>query len=193
MLGIPMRLRIITDTSLHHPDELEGCIAWHDIEIQDLDDKYDLQAIGTARTGVVNSFYLSDKVRRTKHPDGDEIEPLHALILANDPHGLGLGLDVLYFSSVKISPERQGRNIELAVVLRVCDLMGMGCALAAINVEEPDHVAYWARIGFERTPGTSGLLHADLDREPPGIIEDEDTGSFHIVPHRRWGEPREDN
>jgi len=188
-----MRLRIITDTSLRYPDELEGYIAWHEIEIQDLDDSDDLQPIGTARAGVVNSFYLSDKVRRTKHPDRDEIEPLHAVILANDPHGLGVGLDVLYFTSVKVSQERQGRNIELAAVLRVCDLMGMGCAFAAINVENPGDVAYWARIGFERTPGTDGLLHADLDREAPRMIEDEDTGSFLIVPYSRWSESREEN
>jgi len=42
-----MRLRTVTDASLHHPDELEGYVAWHEIEVQDLDEDYDLDCVAS--------------------------------------------------------------------------------------------------------------------------------------------------
>lgn len=184
-----MRLRTVTDTSLHYPDELEGYVAWHEIEVQDLDENYDLETIGTARAGVVNAFYLNDKVRRTKHPDRDELEPLVPLVRECVAHEIGL--DVLYFTSIKIDEKRQGRNVELAVVLRACDLFGMGCSFAAIRAHTPEEIEYWAQIGFVKTPGSDDLLHVNLNEEPPAIIEDEDEGTFHLVPRfRRWVEQK---
>lgn len=96
----------------------------------------------------------------------------------------GKGQDVMYLYEVKVN-EGAPPGIDYAVVRRLADTIGTGCALVTFIAESDEEAKHWQRMGFERTEtdveGT--FLHLNLAHNNPRIARDDATGGFKVVPY----------
>lgn len=97
-----------------------------------------------------------------------------------DEYGNGVGSDVLYVDSLELRLDWHGRNVEEAVVRRVLDSWGQGCAIGAMAVKNAAEVSRWKMISFEvaqaSTSVEQGYVYMDLSLKHPRIAQADDDG-----------------
>lgn len=89
----------------------------------------------------------------------------------------------MYVSELSLEPAWQGRNIEVALVHRICDTLGGGCELAVIDYASEAKSQRWQRMGFTiTTPGQeTGYLHLPLAVRLARVVLDQNSASYRIV------------
>jgi len=91
--------------------------------------------------------------------DSGELEALSGLYFdgdwIRDEFAEGKGSELLYISELDIHEKWQNRNIELAVVRRICDTPGQGVNLRSSPYETDEELARRQKMGFEPTTSPS--------------------------------------
>lgn len=178
-----MKLTVTTEIDLEVRDQKSGYVTWLDVRVSD-----DVRAYGTARVALVHVGEIADaagEVWPALH--GTRLEPLHDVYFAHgwykDDYADGAGIDLLYIDHITIDEEHRNKNIDLAVVRRLCDTLGSGCQLAVVAYPNADEAPSWARLGFAvSTPGrVSGLMHMKLGYRHAQVVDATGTGDYEVV------------
>jgi hypothetical protein len=143
-------------------------------------------AIATARIALVHVGEIADA-----HGDiwralrGTSLESIHDLYFSQGWYKDdfdGAGIDLLFVERVVVDEHYRGRNLDLAVVRRLCDTLGSGCQLAVMPYRDPHEAAQWGRLGFAlTTPGrSSGMMHMKLGYRHARVVDANGSGHYEV-------------
>jgi len=178
-----MKLSVTTDIDLEVRDPKSGYVTWLDVKVSD-----DARTYGTARVALVHVGEIADaagEVWPALH--GTPLESLHDVYFAQgwykDDYADGAGIDLFYIDHITIDDEHRGKNLDLALVRRLCDTLGSGCQLAVVAYGDADRAAHWSRLGFAiSTPGrTAGLMHMKLGYRHAQVVDATGSGDYEVV------------
>lgn len=177
-----MKLSVTTDIDLEGPPK-SGYVTWLDARVSDGSRLY-----GTARIAIVHVGEVADAtgevwpaLHRTR------LEALHDVYFAQgwykDEYADGAGIDLLYVEHVTVDAEHRGKNLDLALVRRLCDTLGSGCQLAVLAYPTADDAARWGQLGFAiSTPGrTTGLMHMKLGQRQARVVDATGAGDYEVI------------
>lgn len=177
-----MKLSITTNIDLEGPPK-SGYVTWLDVRVSDA-----AQVHGAARVALVHVGEIADaagEVWPALH--GTRLESLHDVYFAQgwykDDYADGAGIDLLFIEQITIDEEQRGRNLDLALVRRLCDTLGSGCQLAVVAYPDAERAAHWAKLGFAiSTPGhTAGLMHLKLGYRHAQVVDATGSGDYEVV------------
>jgi hypothetical protein len=160
-----------------------GYVTWLDVRVSD-----GSRAYGTARIALVHVGEIADaagEIWPALHKT--RLEAIHDVYFAQgwyqDEYADGAGIDLLYIDHITIDDEHRGKNLDLALVRRLCDTLGSGCQLAVVAYGSADRAAHWARLGFAiSTPGRpSGLMHMKLGFRHAQVVDATGSGDYEVV------------
>ncbi len=179
-------LKLGTEIPLAEPNAEFGFITWLDVTIREFDSQ-NLAPVGTARVAVIHcgeALNHGVSMHDVLDQDSEGLGVLDGIFFDDgslkDDYGNGVGSDVLYFDSLELRLDWHGRNVEEAVVRRVLDTWGQGCAIGVMPVKNIAEISRWETIGFEvahaPTSGEQGYLCMDLSLKHPRIAQTDDDG-----------------
>lgn len=177
-----MKLSVTTNIDLEGPQK-SGYVTWLDVRVSD-----GVRAYGSARIALVHVGEIADaagEIWPALH--GTRLESLHDVYFAQgwykDDYADGAGIDLLFIDHITIDEEHRGRNLDLALVRRLCDTLGSGCQLAVVAYPDAVQAAHWAKLGFAiSTPGRSaGLMHMKLGYRHAQVVDATGSGDYEVV------------
>lgn len=184
-------LRVIVETELFlgEPDVDGGLVTWFDVRVM-AGERAENVVIGegrVARIHVGEAANVGEPLYQVLDADSGDLEALYDVFFEEDwlqdQFAIGGGGDVLFVNQLDLEPGWEGRNIDLAVVRRLCDTIGEGCELAVMPYESESEVARWQRLGFILTTPDrqAGYLHLSLCAKAPRIVAtDHAFGSYRV-------------
>ena len=187
-----LRMHVSSNIALQEPDADEGLITWSSITVYYGDEPGEDERVGEAMVALVHvreAANTGQDLLAALDADSAELEALYHVYFQDDwikdQFLDGSGSDLLYVADIDLAPAYDGRNIDLAIVRRLCDTIGHGCGLAVIPYESKAEIAHWSRMGFSvSTPGKpTGWLHMMLGDRTARIAGPDDDGRFKIVPN----------
>jgi hypothetical protein len=179
-----MKLSISADIELDQAGNA-SYVTWLDIRIGDSPER----TYGMARVAIVHVGEIADA-----HGDlypalrGTKLEALCDAYFSEgwykDDFADGAGIDLIYVESIEIDASHQHKNLDLAMVRRLCDTLGSGCQLAVMPYRDALVAGRWGRLGFSlTTPGrTSGLMHMKLGYRHAQVVDATGSGDFEVLP-----------
>lgn len=177
-----MKLTVTTDIDLEGPHK-SGYVTWLDVRVSDEKGTY-----GSARLALVHVGEVADAAGDVwpalRHA---RLENLHDVYFQQgwyrDDYADGAGIDLLYIDHITIDDAHRGRNLDLALVRRLCDTIGSGCQLAVVAYPDADRAAHWSQLGFAiSTPGRpNGLMHMKLGYRHAQVVDEHGTGNYSVV------------
>lgn len=187
-----MKLSINAEISLGGP---HNYITWFDVCAYE---HTEAEAIATARVALVHVGEILDAEGELWPALRDtRLESLHDVYFAQewyrDEFADGAGIDLMVIDDVTIDATRQDRNLDLAIVRRLCDTIGSGSQIAVMAYRNALEATIWARLGFlSSTPGRpSGWLHLKLGQRNARVVSS-GPGTFEVLPTTiRWHRPSE--
>lgn len=175
-----MKLSISSDIDL---DGKGGYVTWLDVRVSD-----GKQSFGTARIALVHVGEIADAAGEIWPAlQGTKLESIHDTYFSQgwytDDFADGAGIDMLYIDHITIDPEHQGKNLDLALVRRLCDTIGSGCQLAVVGYTDALKAARWGKLGFEvSTPGKiAGTMHMKLGYRHANVVDATGSGHYEVV------------
>lgn len=169
-----MRMWITSQVGLEEPSAWGGLLTWLDIQIGDDDQDEDgLHSVcGRARVAIVHAGASGTTMWEVLDEESEELSALYARYFEGGwvkEEFEGIATDLMYVDELELDDAHKGRNIELAVVRRLCDTIGRGCAIVVVPYESDEQVELWQKMGFKVTepgvtPGTMHLLSAFVQR-----------------------------
>ncbi len=177
-----MKLTITSDIGLEGPEK-SGYITWLDVRVSE-----GKETFAHARVALVHVGEISDAAGDI-YPAlrGTALEAVHDVYFNqgwySEEFAEGAGIDLLYVESVCVDESWRGKNLDLAIVRRLCDTLGSGCQLAVMPYASALTAASWSRLGFTvSTPGRpSGLMHMKLGYRH-ARVEATANGAFEVHP-----------
>lgn len=186
-----LRIDISTTLPLDEPDTDSGLIAWISVRIYDCDDEdLDEKEVGSAFAAIVyvgQAANVGAAIHEVLDADSGELEALGDVYFDDewikDEFTDGIGNDLLYIADISLAPEYEHRNIEYAVVRRLCDTVGQSCGIAVLEYVSEAEINHWERIGFEvSTPGESaGHLHLKIAALRARVADVDGSGRFRVL------------
>jgi hypothetical protein len=167
-----LTLEIQTTLLLDEPTSDDGFVTW--LEAAVIDDSFTAEhtpKVGHVYVALVHVGMIVDAERSLRdvlHADSGELADLHHIYfeddwIRGDLVAGGKGTDLLYVSELELDISYVGRNVDVAIVLRLCDTLGAGCALAVVPYLADDDIQRWFDAGFKVTEpaqrGDVGYLH----------------------------------
>jgi hypothetical protein len=179
-------LKLDTQIPLAEPTASFGFINWLDISIREFDSS-NPAPVGHARVAVLlcgEALNHGESMHEVLEEDSEGLGVLDGIFFEDgslkDDYGNGVGSDLLYFDDLELRVDWHGRNVEEAVVRRVLDAWGQGCAIGVMPVKNADEASRWKRIGFvvaqEPSPTEQGYLYMDLSLKQPRVAQSDDEG-----------------
>jgi hypothetical protein len=177
-----MKLSVTTDIDLEGPAK-SGYVTWLDVRVGDERGCY-----GQARVALVHVGEIADaagEIWPALH--GTRLEALHDVYFSQgwykDDYADGAGIDLLYVESITLDEQYQGKNLDLALVRRLCDTLGSGCQLAVIAYGDAHGSTHWSRLGFSTsTEGrTAGYMHLKLGYRHAQVVDMTGSGQYEVV------------
>jgi len=152
------------------------------------------EPIGRARVAIIHvneALDHGENLVEVLDADSGELEALSGVyfedgILLPKFAEDAIGANVLYIADVFIDEEWRRRNVDFALVRRLCDTLGAGCALAVLPYETEAEEEQWGRMGFQITEPAAkggGYMHLPLGLRNPRVVDREHTGRFRVVPN----------
>jgi hypothetical protein len=187
-----LRINVSASIPLHEPGAAEGLITWFGVDVYYGEEENEEELIGEATVALVHvgeAANTGQDLLEALEADSAELEALYHTFFQDDwikdEFVDGSGTDLLYVADLEIAAACDGRNIDLAVVRRLCDTIGHGCGLTVIPYESKAEVAHWSRMGFVMsTPGEStGWLHMTMGDRKARIAGPDGEGRFKVVPN----------
>lgn len=177
-----VRLRFTTETRLDEPDADGGFISWLDIEILERDANDGELVVGKARAAIIHAAVAGRGLYDAMDADSGELEALYSVYFDDgyfkEQFAEGVGSDLLYVSDIELAPAYRGKNIELALVRRLCDTLGSGSELVVVPYGDEAEAAHWRAIGFRKTRGAPGLMHLNQAFVHPRVVRDDRDDRF---------------
>jgi hypothetical protein len=170
--GTMLTLDIQTTLLLDEPTSDDGFVTW--LEAAVIDDDFTAEhttKVGHAHVALVHVGMIADagrSLRDVLHADSGELAILYEIYfeddwIRGDLIAGGKGSDLLYVSELELDVAYTGRNVDVAIILRLCDTLGAGCAIAVVPYAPDDELERWFAAGFKVTepaqPGDVGYLH----------------------------------
>lgn len=184
-------LKLDTQIPLAEPTASFGFINWLDISIREFDSS-NPAPVGHARVAVLlcgEALNHGESMHDVLDEDGEGLGVLDGIFFEdgslNDEYGNGVGSDLLYFADLELRIDWHNRNVEEAVVRRVLDAWGQGCAIGVMPVKNAAEVSRWKALGFlvakEPELTEPGYLYMDLSLKQPRVTQVDDEGhSFRV-------------
>ena len=180
-----MKLTIAADIELDTPANF---VTWLDVRIAD-DSHGGTRTCGVARVAIVHVGEIADALGDLQPAlCGTKLEALCDAYFAQgwykDDFADGAGIDLLYVESIEMDAALQHKNIDLAMVRRLCDTIGSGCQLAVMPYRDALSAGQWGQLGFSiSTPGrTNGLMHMKLGYRHAKVVDATGSGDFQVLP-----------
>jgi hypothetical protein len=175
-----LTLELQTTILLDDPSSDDGFVTWLEADVID-DHPHAEHAtkVGHAQVAVVHVGMIVDagrSVHDVLDADSGELAVLYETYfedgwLRGDLTAGGRGSDLLYVSELDVETSYVGRNVDVAVVRRLCDTLGAGCGLAVMPRVAHDDVERWLAAGFKVTRPVRhvdpGYLHWNTSIKPP--------------------------
>ncbi|HET9958112.1 MAG TPA: hypothetical protein VFQ61_26635 [Polyangiaceae bacterium] len=191
-----MRLSVDTDIELNEPHCGLGLVTWYRVRVTEKDRRGSFRTVGRLRAARLHLGLAADLNLPWERVFGTSLGELGALcrVFLNPEQDdlrpafqVALGRDLMFIESVRMDTTRRGRNIELAAVRRLVDVLGAGCELAILPYASNAEALLWSRLGFQvSTPGEEeGFMHLACGGEQPRTLETDVPGEFQVVPVRR--------
>jgi predicted N-acetyltransferase YhbS len=152
------------------------------------------EPIGRARVAIILANEVVDQgedLVEVLDADSSELEALSGVFfeggeLQDRFSDTAVGQNLLFIADVAVDDDWAGRNLDLALVRRLCDTLGSGCALAVMEYETDAEREHWGRMGFQVTEPPSnrrafGYLHLPLGMRNPRVVDPENDGRFRVV------------
>ncbi len=187
-----MHIHISATIPLSEPNASSGLVTWFSIDIFPDEDAPNPARIGHARVArihISSALDLNVPLLDVLDADSGELEALHDIFFENDwpkdEYLEGGGNDALYISEIVIDPAYEGRNIDLALVRRLCDTVAQGCTVAILPYASQRDIDHWTPLGFEVTPpgGAEGYLHLLLETRTARVDDPDQPGVFKVLPN----------
>jgi hypothetical protein len=95
----------------------------------------------------------------------------------------GAGIDLLFVESVTVEEVHRTKNLDLAMVRRLCDTLGSGCQLVVMPYRDAAAAGRWAMLGFSPSAQgrMSGLMHLQLGYRHVEVIDVTGAGDFEVA------------
>lgn len=205
-LGKPFRmpLHVSADIQLSEPTVDCGLVTWFHIDIldDDRDDGSEPIRAGHTRVVRIRASHAADNYEslwETIFAGSGELEAIYEIFYHD--RGLkknfsdGSSADVLYVSEIDLEPAYEHRNIDLALLRRLCDTICHGSALAVVDYTSQHDIAHWERLGFEvATPGADeGYLFLRLTHRTARIDDPDKPVHFKVLPNASPEDPHSQN
>lgn len=169
---IMLTLELQTTLLLDEPSHLDGFVTWLEADVIDDDFTADyMTKVGHAHVAVIHVGMIADagrSLRDVLDADSGELAALHEPYfedgwLRRDLVAGGRASDLLYVSDLALDGTYADRQVDVAIVRRLCDTLGVGCGLAVVPVLARDDLERWIAHGFQVTrpvrQGEVGYLH----------------------------------
>jgi hypothetical protein len=189
-----MKLTISGDIDLDQPAGNSHYVTWLDVRIANESNERPSLAsapctYGIARIAIVHVGEIADALGDL-YPAlrGTKLEALCDTYFSQgwykDEFAEGAGIDLIYVESIEIDAAHQHKNLDLAMVRRLCDTVGSGCQLAVMPYDDAHGASHWGRLGFAlTTPGrTNGLMHMKLGYRHAKVVDATGSGDFEVMP-----------
>jgi len=177
-----MKLSVTTEVDLEGPP-VRRYVTWLDVVASD-----DGRVCGTARIALVHVGEIADaagEIWPALH--GTRLDPVADTYFAQgwykDEFADGAGIDLFYVDDVTVAADHRSKNLDLAIVRRLCDTLGSGSQLAVVGYADAETASRWARLGFEiSTPGRpSGLMHLKLGQRHAHVVDATGSGDYEVL------------
>lgn len=184
----PMRMHVSADISLSEPSIDCGLITWFRIEIFD-DNEGNAELVGRVRVARIHASHAADageSLWETIFAGSGELEAIYEVFYHDERLEAKFadesGADVLYVSEIDIDAAYEHRNIDLAVVRRLCDKLGQGAALTVVPYASSLEIAHWQQLGFQvATPNSDeGYLYLRLTNRTARVNDPDKHGHFKV-------------
>jgi len=188
-----LTLRVTADISLDEPTVDSGFVTWLDIDIlaQDHDAETETE-VGAAQVALIHvgeTCNLGQSLAEVLDADSADLEALFDVYFEDgwlkEEFADAVGANVLYVDDISLQTSWQGRNVEMAVVRRLSDTVGDGCALAVVPYRSDEEAEPWVRMGFGVTRPPSrdrcGYLTLQLALRSARVVED--GARFRVIPN----------
>lgn len=167
-----LTLDIQTIVLLDEPTSDDGFVTW--LEAAVIDDNFTAEhttKVGHAHVALVHVSLIAEagrSLRDVLRSDSGELAILHEIYfeddcIRGDLVAGGRGNDLFYVSELELDVSYTDRNVDVALVLRLYDTLGAGCAIAVVQYAADDDLQRWLAAGFKVTerakPGDVGYLH----------------------------------
>ncbi len=177
---------ITSQIGLEEPSAWGGLLTWLDIQIGDEDERERRSNYGRARVALVHAGAAASTLWEVLDEESEELSALYARYFDGGwvkEEFEGIATDLMYVDELELDDSHKGRNIELAIVRRLCDTIGSGCAIAVVPYESDEDIELWQKMGFKVTepgamPGTMHILSAFVQ---PRVCGPNETGHFWTV------------
>lgn len=159
-------LAIQTEMPLAEPNEECGFVTWLDVSIRQFDAPT-RERIGHARIAVIqvaDAMNRGVEIREVLSAQS-ELFGLCDVFFDDDEYlkadyANSVGFNVMYFAEIELLPAWRCKRIEHALVQRMTDSWGEGCAIAVVHAGE--NVDGWLELGFELPDPTTQYAFLDL-------------------------------
>jgi hypothetical protein len=177
-----MKISVTADIELEAPGN-NGYVTWLDVRLVDRG-----RTCATARIALLHVGEIADaagEIWPALH--GTRLEALHEVYFSQgwyrDDYADGAGIDLLYVDSVVVGAGHERKNLDLALVRRLCETLGSGCQLAVMGYGDADRAAHWGQLGFAvSTPGRpNGLMHMKLGYRHASVVDATGSGDYEVV------------
>lgn len=173
-------LTIQTEMPLAEPNEQFGFVTWLDVSIRQFDAPTP-EPIGHARIAVIqvaDAMNRGVEIREVLSAESELFGLYHVFFDADEylkpDYANGSGFNAMYIAKIELVPVWRGKLIEQALVQRVTDTWGEGCAIAVVSMDEAADM--WRMIGFE-VPGSRGpYAFLDLSLSHPKLVAADEQG-----------------
>ncbi|MDC3956065.1 hypothetical protein [Polyangium jinanense] len=192
-------LRLVGNLPVAEPNEDRGLITWlhcvvyessgHNKDECEDDDEEDIGSVLIALIHVEEASRLNVSLLDALDAEDAEFETIYSVYFDDDwfkdEYAQGRGSDLLYIAEMSIDDAYRKRNVDLAVIRRLCTTFAAGCELVVMPYTSEDETKRWSTLGFVvSTEGQpSGLMHLQQASGGPRVVDFAGNGRFRVLPN----------
>ncbi len=183
-----IRLKAETDFFADEPNEVFGLVTRSRVEIRREAGGDGSEVVGTVSAAVIHYGEAANVGASLCAAMGEVYEPLYEAFFHEG--GLrdvfdAIGDGLLYIEAIEIPDSWRERSIDLAVVRRLSETLGMGCSMVVLNPAELRRRSQWGRVGFSivHTFGPETYLAQNRGQRAPRVVEVE-ADRFEVIDPR---------
>jgi hypothetical protein len=189
-----MRMHVSADIPLSEPNVDSGYVTWFSIDVIDVidDDGTEFKRIGHARVARIHAENVQDhreSLLDALDADDGELQGLYEVFYEDgwlkESVTDGVDHDVVYVQKIEMDADYIHRNVDLALVRRLCDIIMHRAGVVVIPYTSPEKISHWMKLGFVvSTPeAPEGYLHLNLDIRRSRVDDPDKPGHFRFLPN----------